>query len=241
MTEQAAAPAPAFPGALSALATVSLVVAGLCALWVAVDVVRRPPRMRVMAVVWPLTMLFGSVVWLWFYLRWARTGRADDDADRPHWVSVVTSTSHCGAGCTLGDVVGEGLVLAVPGLATVAGYGWLFADEMYARWVVDLVLAFGFGIVLQYLAIAPMRGLSLRRGLAEAVTADTVSILSWQLGMYAAMALAQLVVLPAAFGGPAPVLSVEFWWIMQLAMLTGFATSYPANVWLVRRGVKEAM
>ncbi len=29
--------------------------------------------------------------------------------------------------------------------------------------------------------------------------------------------------------------------MMQLAMIVGFATSYPANWWLVRRGIKEAM
>ncbi|WP_405083923.1 DUF4396 domain-containing protein [Paraburkholderia caribensis] len=28
---------------------------------------------------------------------------------------------------------------------------------------------------------------------------------------------------------------------MQLAMLAGFATSYPVNWWLIRSGVKEKM
>ena len=29
--------------------------------------------------------------------------------------------------------------------------------------------------------------------------------------------------------------------MMQLAMLCGFATAYPVNWWLIRRGLKEKM
>jgi hypothetical protein len=33
--------------------------------------------------------------------------------------------------------------------------------------------------------------------------------------------------------------SFEFWFMMQIAMLCGFVTSYPANWWLLRTGIKE--
>ena len=33
----------------------------------------------------------------------------------------------------------------------------------------------------------------------------------------------------------------EFWFVMQIAMLAGFATSYPVNWWLIRAGIKEKM
>ena len=32
-----------------------------------------------------------------------------------------------------------------------------------------------------------------------------------------------------------------FWFMMQIAMMLGLATTFPANWWLIRRGVKEAM
>ena len=35
--------------------------------------------------------------------------------------------------------------------------------------------------------------------------------------------------------------SVEFWFMMQIAMLCGFATAYPVNRWLIVAGVKEEM
>jgi hypothetical protein len=34
---------------------------------------------------------------------------------------------------------------------------------------------------------------------------------------------------------------VEFWFMMQIAMLAGFAVSYPVNWWLIRAGLKEVM
>lgn len=33
----------------------------------------------------------------------------------------------------------------------------------------------------------------------------------------------------------------EFWFMMQIAMLCGFVTSYPVNWWLIRAGIKERM
>ena len=58
-----------FPAWLTVLSVISLTVAIALAGWTAVDVVRRPQRMRVMAVVWPVAMLFGGVLWLRLYLR----------------------------------------------------------------------------------------------------------------------------------------------------------------------------
>ncbi len=61
------------------------------------------------------------------------------------------------------------------------------------------------------------------------------------MGMYGLMAVIQFGWYAHAFGGIAPVSSVEFWFAMQLAMLAGFVTSYPVNWWLVRKGWEEAM
>jgi hypothetical protein len=32
-----------------------------------------------------------------------------------------------------------------------------------------------------------------------------------------------------------------FWFMMQIAMIVGWATAYPANTWLLRKGWKERM
>jgi len=43
----------------------------------------------------------------------------------------------------------------------------------------------------------------------------------------------------ACLRGIANVASPALWFAMQLAMLAGFATSYPVNWWLIRKGLKE--
>jgi len=200
--------------------------------------------MRVMSVVWPVTMLFGGLLGLGFYLSRGRSG-GDDDAERDEddsmAVSVAKGTSHCGAGCALGDLIAEWLAFAIPAVAVLGGWGWLFQDKMFAVWVIDFVLAFVIGIAFQYFAIAPMRDQSAGRSLLDAIKADAASITAWQIGMFGLMALIQLVLFPAWCGGRAPVDSPEFWFAMQWAMLAGFATSYPVNWLLVRAGIKERM
>ncbi len=57
------------PAWLHILSLFSIVLGVACALWVTVDVVRRPPHMTVMTFVGPLTALFGSLLLVAFYLR----------------------------------------------------------------------------------------------------------------------------------------------------------------------------
>lgn len=233
-----------FPLWFTAVALTSLLIGLECAAWAAVDVIRRPQPMRVMAVVWPVTMLFAGLLGLVFYLSHGRSeakSGGDHDEDASMGVSVAKGTSHCGAGCALGDLIAEWLAFAIPVVAVLGGWGWIFEDKMFAVWVIDFVLAFVIGIAFQYFAIAPMRDQSAGRSLLDAVKADAASITAWQVGMFGFMALIQLVLFPAWCGGRAPVNSPEFWLAMQWAMLAGFATSYPVNWLLVRSGIKERM
>ena len=154
---------------------------------------------------------------------------------------VGKGAAHCGAGCTLGDIVAEWLCFGVPAIAVWFGWQSIFADKMFAVWIVDFIFAFAFGIVFQYFTIAPMRGLSFWPGMVAAVKADTLSLTAWQLGMYGFMALAQLLYFRPLLGKTVEVDTVEFWFTMQIAMLAGFVTAYPVNWWLIKMGVKERM
>lgn len=71
-----------------------------------------------------------------------------------------------------------------------------FGGECQTRLVLDFVPAWSFGIVFQYLKIAPMQGLSFRRGILEAMRADTLSIVSFQIGLFAWMVLTYYVFFP---------------------------------------------
>ena len=233
-----------FPAGLHMLAIASLAVAVTCAIVIALDELRRPQHMGIMNLVWPLTALFGSVLWLAVYYAWGRSS-GDHDRDMQHKppfpVMVLKGSSHCGAGCTLGDIVAEWLAVAVPAVAVWFGWHSLFAEKMFAIWIPDFLLAFLFGVAFQYFTIKPMRDLSVGQGIVQALKADVASITAWQVGMYGMMALVQFGWFRPAFGGLALVASPEFWLAMQIAMLAGFCTSYPVNWWLIRAGVKEKM
>ena len=218
------------------------------------DVVRHPQHMSIMNWVWPITGLYAGPFALWGYWTYGRLARHDlaqaamrrdetppHDRLTPFAAKVGKGATHCGAGCTLGDIIAEWLVFLVPAIAVWFGYRSIFSDRIFATWIIDYILAFVIGVGFQYATIVPMRGLSPAKGVFEAVKADTLSLTSWQIGMYGFMALMHFWLFGAVLGVKLDVSMPEFWASMQVAMLCGFLTSYPVNWWLIRKGIKEEM
>jgi len=242
---------PSFPPILHAMAAISVVLGAIVAALILLDEWRQPQKMWIMNVVWPITALFGSLLWLWLYWRHGRMrrdaehrsggGKRSPAEETPLHIAAAKGASHCGAGCTLGDIVAEWIAFAVPSVAVIFGWRWLFEEKTFAVWTLDFLLAFLLGIIFQYFTIKPMRDLSPGKALVQAVKADAASITSWQIGMYGVMAWIQFGWFRSSFGGIAPVNSFEFWFAMQLAMIAGFLTSYPVNYLLVTKGIKERM
>ncbi len=236
---------------LHLLAVLSLAVGFVCAAVIALDERRDPQSMAIMNVVWPITALYGSVFALWGYFRYGRmasksrsTAAREDGRARPKPpfpVMVAKGATHCGSGCTLGDILAEWLAFAVPAIAVWLGWQSLFSEKMFAVWVLDYVFAFLLGVAFQYFTIKPMRQLSPAQDLVQAVKADTLSLTAWQVGMYGFMAVAQFLIFRGLLDARLEVASFEFWFMMQIAMIFGFITSYPVNWWLLRRGIKERM
>ena len=245
---------PMIPGWLHAAAVAYLLLGAVCAVVILIDVVRHPQHMWIMDVVWPATALFGSVWILWQYFAYGRLAthaamHAAMERDEtppgkrltPFPVMVANGALHCGSGCTLGDIVAEWLAFALPGIAVAFGFGTVFGDRIFAVWVFDYLVAYASGIFFQYFTIAPMRGLGFRAGLLAAVKADTLSLTAWQVGMYGFMAFAHFFLFAHVLGVALRTNIVEFWFMMQLAMICGFLTAYPVNWWLIRAGLKEEM
>ena len=165
-------------------------------------------------------------------------GKPESSAQRPGETmesgpsreQIAVSVCHCGAGCTLGDISAEWWVFAM-GLAFAGG-------DFQTRILLDFLLAWSFGIVFQYFTIAPMRGLSFGKGIIQAIRADTLSIVAFQIGLFAWMALTYFVVFPGPHLHPT---EAVFWFMMQVGMILGYFTSYPANVFLLKAGWKEKM
>ena len=233
---------------LTLIAWFSLGIAVVCAFVIALDEIRHPQQMWIMNLVWPITALYLTVFAMWGYFRIGRgmtmnamhgmtRGQMKQheniqqaQAHEPTWRQVAVSDTHCGAGCVIGDIIAEFSLFAL---------GWtLFGESLFAEYVGDLILAWLFGIAFQYFAIAPMRNLSLGQGLIAAIKSDTLSILTFEIGLFAWMAFTFVVLFPHPHLQPTgPV----YWFMMQIGMVLGFVTSYPMNHWLIKAGWKEAM
>ena len=248
------------PQWVSVLAWISLASAFACALVVLLDILAgHRQHMWIMNLVWPITALYAGPLALWLYYRVGRhaSHRAmqhmkhegmtmgDDSmphgesklpehrtqkAAKPFFLSVAVATTHCGSGCTVGDILVEGFLLPLFPLT-------LFGRAIFGAWVLDYIAAFVIGVAFQYFTIKPMRNLTPAQGLIAALKADSLSLTAWQIGMYGWMALVAFVFVGHEIDKASP----TFWFMMLLAMLCGFATSYPVNWWLVRKGIKETM
>jgi hypothetical protein len=190
---------------------------------IAIDVRNHPQKMTIMNVVWPITSLYFGPITFWSYYSFGRGHK-----DKPYWEKVWTGATHCGAGCTLGDVIAEWSVFL--GGLTILG------SKLSTDYVFDFCAAYVLGIAFQYFSIAPMRHISGWPAIKAALKADTVSLVAFEVGLFAFMYW-----MDRHFHPHLNPTQPEYWFLMQIGMIIGFFTSFPANWWLIRRGWKEAM
>jgi Domain of unknown function (DUF4396) len=198
--------------------------------WLIVEQVRHPQQMWIMNLVWPITALYMGPLAIWAYyamgIQSARGARMR--SGRAFWQTTFVGTTHCGSGCTLGDVIAEFAVF-------FTGFT-IVANAFVSGLILDFIAAYLLGIVFQYFAIAPMRGTWGRDAIWAAVKADTFSLIAFEIGLFAWMAIFQFFLLPG-IRPDAP----AYWFMMQIGMVLGFITSYPVNWWLIKTGVKSEM
>lgn len=216
------------PAWLSVLAWISLITSAACAAGIVLDIQRghRQP-MRVMEITWPVTALYLGPLGFLAYRAFGRALPGVGRKKKPFWQSVFVSATHCGGGCTLGDIFSDNLI-AVSGLV-------IGASSLLTMYVCDFLAAYVLGLFFQYWPIRARGQMTPGEALVAAVKADTVSLIAFELGLFAWMAAVHFF---------APHLhsdSAVFWFFMQIGMAIGFATTYPANWLLVRWGIKGGM
>ncbi|MDQ3376481.1 MAG: DUF4396 domain-containing protein [Actinomycetota bacterium] len=221
------------PGWLTAVSWVFVGLALLCAAAILYDVFGRGYRQRtsVMSVVWPITALYFGPLALPAYYRWGRP--RSEKWQKEHGsapekslpVAAATGGTPGGAASAIGHVLGVPLVVFL-GL-TIAGQ---------ALWVMILFIAIIATVLLfafeYYFSTVPTRGLSRGKGLGVALLIALVTVLAFDVGMGGWMLVMHfLLFMP-------PLTDVTFLFLMQIGLILGFLTGYPAVLWLVRRGVK---
>lgn len=147
---------------------------------------------------------------------------------RPMYVTVTVGVHHCGAGCVLGDIVGEWLIHGTD--ATIGG------ERLWAELLVDYAFALLFGIAFQYFSIAPMSGEYGLKTIVRAAKADILSLTSFEIGLFGWMIIYQV----GIWDYRLPMDTWTYWWMMQIGMVFGFATAMPVNWWLITKNIKEA-
>ncbi len=263
------------------IAIISLLLAVISAIIIAVDLSKNPQSMKIMKAVWILTALwasiFGLIAYFWFGREKAMSSSEMGGMDmpdsgmegmsmpanemkdmdmskdemkgmemssaemkdmpmkmqmpsRPKWQSVTLSSLHCGAGCTLADIVGSILLLIIP----VS----LFGSTLVGGWVFTFILALITGVYFQFVAIKEMSDLPNSTIIVKALKADFLSLTSWQVGMYCWM---YLLMFHFEYITPDSTLTWKFWFAMQQAMLAGLVLAWPMNYILIKVGIKSGM
>ncbi len=151
------------------------------------------------------------------------------DSNKPFWQKVTLSALHCGAGCTLADIIGEGI--------GYFGFSHLSGWTIWWQWGFDYILALIIGVLFQFAAIRPMMKMSVSKTILRALRIDFFSLTSWQIGMYLFMGFIFFIYPAERFEQN----SIMFWFLMQIAMLTGFLFAYPTNYILIKLKIKPAM
>lgn len=222
---------------LTTISWISLAIAFVCALVILCDmfIAGYRQKMPVMQWVWPVTALYTGPIGLFIYYKFGRQSspkwrESNGNPQYGQTVSTIIGVSHCGAGCTLGDIVGATTIFLLG--IEIAGLA------LWPEYIIDFSLAFILGIIFQYFSIAPMRGLGFKNGIVAALKADTLSLTAFEIGLFGWMALMQLVFFPIHHIHPD---AATYWFLMQIGMVLGFITAYPVNVWLIKKGIKEAM
>lgn len=225
------------PAWLETVAWISLTTAFVCAVVIVIDIRGRGYRqpMAVMEWVWPITAVYLGPFGLAFYWGVGRKAsprwRAESgERTFPHWVRVGVSSTHCGGGCTLGDVIAESLIFIFS--ITILG------AAIWASYILDFTIALALGILFQFAAIKAMSKDPIPVLLRRAAKADVWSLTAFEIGLFTWMGLMYWVFFTDPHLEPD---TASYWFLMQIGMAIGLATSYPMNHLLIARGVKEAM
>ena len=224
------------PGWLTAVSWAFVGLTLLCAAAILYDVYGRGYRQRtgVMNAVWPITALYFGPLALPAYHRWGRPRSekwqkehgAAPEKSLP--VAAATGGIPGGAASAVGHVIGVPLVV-LTGL-TIAGQSLWVMILVIAVIATALLFAFEY-----FFSTVPSRGLSTGEGLGVALLIALVTVLAFDVGMGGWMLVMHyLLFMP-------PLTDVTFLFLMQVGLVLGFLTGYPAVLWLLRRGTKAAV
>jgi len=114
-----------------------------------------------MNVVLPVTVFYLVPIGIWAYFHLGHSYSSKSSSDQKHllksheykngksnrkfWERIFVSATHCGAGCTIGDVLSTWIIFI--------GSILLFSSVLVTAFILDFTFAWLLGIIFQYFAI----------------------------------------------------------------------------------------
>jgi hypothetical protein len=224
------------PGWLTSISWVFVGLALVCAAAILYDIYGRGYRqhVRAMEAVWPLSALYFGPLALGIYARWGRPrsekwrSAHGEAPEKSLPAAATTGGLPGGAASTVAHFIGVPLVV-LSGL-TIAGLDLWAMILMIA--LLATALLFGFEY---FFSTVRERGLPSGKGLGVALSIALVTVLAFDVGMGGWMLFLHFVwIMP-------PPTDIAFLFLMQIGLILGFLTGYPAVAWLVGRGTKATV
>jgi manganese oxidase len=187
----------------------------------------RNPEMTVMKWGWVLITLYMGPVGAALYVLTDKEPHpgTHEEFVRPLWKQGVGSTVHCIAGDATG-IITAAVIVAVLGL------------PMKTDLVIEYAAGFLFGLLIfQALFMRSMAGGSYLRALRQSFIPEWFSMNMMAAGMFPVMTLLMMGRDMRAMEPSQP----QFWFVMSVGVIVGFATAYPVNVWMVAQGLKHGL
>lgn len=203
------------------------VLAAASTIYVAYDQFRNNPEPTVMKWGFVLVTLYTGPLGLLVYVLADKEPRPGEHEAfiRPLWKQGIGSTIHCVAGDATGIIVAAA-VTALLGL------------PMWIDLIVEYIAGFAFGLfIFQALFMKSMMGGTYWENVRKSFLPEFISMNFMMAGMAPVMSF---LMMGRDMRAMDP-LELLFWGVMSLGVIVGFATAYPANIWLVQRQLKHGL
>jgi hypothetical protein len=203
------------------------VLAGASTAYVAWDQYRNNPEPVVMKWGFILVTLYMGPIGLLLYVLADKEPRPGEHESftAPLWKQGVGSTIHCVAGDATGIIIAA-VVTATLGL------------PMWVDLIVEYLAGFACGLfIFQSLFMMRVMGGTYLENVRKSFLPEFISMNFMMAGMAPVMSF---LMMGRDMRAMVPT-ELLFWGVMSLGVMAGFATAYPANVWMVKRGLKHGL
>lgn len=195
--------------------------------YVGIDQFRNNPEPAVMKWGFILVTLYLGPIGLLLYVLADKEPRPGEHEEftRPLWKQGIGSTIHCVAGDATG-IIAAAVITATLGL------------PMWLDLIIEYIAGFAFGLLIfQALFMKNVMGGSYLSNVRRSFLPEFISMNFMMAGMAPVMTF---LMMGRDMRAMDPT-ELVFWGVMSVGVAAGFTLAYPANVWLVKNGLKHGL